>query len=78
MATFVFSGDPEAKGTDPEECGMLGMTFPLNKPVCVDDERVAERLRRHSHFTEVKEEEPAEAKPRRGRPPKSETSEGGA
>lgn len=59
MATFVFSGDPKAPGTDPAECGMVGMVFPLNKPVEVSDEGKAEKLRRHSHFTEVTGKAPA-------------------
>ena len=60
MATFTFSGDPQAPKTDPDECDIFGMIFPFGVPVKVEDPAVAERLRRHSHFTEAK----------RGRPPK--------
>lgn len=65
MATFVFSGDPRAKGTDPATCEIFGMSFPLNEPVDVADEKIAERLRRHSHFTEG--EHAPEPSGRRGR-----------
>ena len=54
MAVFIFSGDPKAPKTDPDTCELFGMTFPLNERVKVDDAGIAERLRRHSHFTEVK------------------------
>lgn len=64
MAAFIFSGDPKAPKSDPDECVLFGMTFPFGVPVRVDDAQIAERLRRHSHFTEV------EDKPRRGRSPK--------
>lgn len=50
MPTVVFSGDPRAPGTDPAECVMFGVTFPLSEPVEAPDE-IADRLRTHSHFT---------------------------
>lgn len=72
MAAFIFSGDPKAPNTDPDTCELFGMTFPLNEGVEVEDEGIASRLRRHSHFTEVAPSlEAADiVKPRRGRPPK--------
>lgn len=54
MATFTFSGDPNAPGTDPATCEVFGMTFPFGEKVKVEDAEIAEKLRRHSHFTEVK------------------------
>lgn len=54
MATFVFSGDPRAPGCDPATCEIFGMVFPHGKPVEVKDDATAEKLRRHSHFTEGK------------------------
>lgn len=63
MASFIFSGDPNAPGHDPQECEMFGLTFSKDISVKVEDLEVAARLRRHSHFTEVK----------RGRPPKADT-----
>ena len=68
MASFVFTGDPRAKGSDPAACQNFGLTFTLNgDPVEVADEAIAAKLRTHSHFTETSAE-----KPRRGRPPKVE------
>lgn len=61
MATFTFSGDPNAPKTDPDELDIFGMIFPFGVPVKVEDAEVAARLRRHSHFTET----------RRGRPPRA-------
>lgn len=61
MAAFIFSGDPNAPKTNPDTCDLFGMIFPINEKVEVEDIEVAARLRRHSHFTEV----------RRGRPPKA-------
>lgn len=55
MTTFVFSGDPKAKGKDPAVCEMYGISFPLGEPVDVADENTADRLRRHNHFTEATE-----------------------
>jgi hypothetical protein len=68
VATFTFSGDPNAPKTDPDELAIFGMSFPFGAPVAVEDAEIAARLRRHSHFTEMLEE--GAAKPRRGRPPK--------
>jgi hypothetical protein len=67
VAAFIFSGDPIALNTDPDTCDVFGMVFPFGEPVEVEDV-IAERLRRHSHFTEVSAS--MELKPRRGRPPK--------
>lgn len=54
MASFVFTGDPRAPGQDPKTCEMHGFRFELNgDPVEVEDEAKAEKLRRHSHFTEA-------------------------
>lgn len=52
MATFIFSGDPNNPGTDPATCEVFGMVFPFGEKVKVSDDGIAERLRRHSHFTE--------------------------
>lgn len=55
MTAFIFSGDPKAKGKDPSECEIAGIKFPLGQAVPVKDEATADRLRRHSHFTEADE-----------------------
>lgn len=67
MAAFIFTGDPKAPKSDPDECILFGMTFPKDIPVKVEDQEIAARLRRHSHFTER----------RVGRPPKNAESSDG-
>lgn len=54
MAQFTFTGDPKAPGTDPRVAEMDGIKFPFGEAVIVDDDELAEKLRRHSHFTEGK------------------------
>jgi hypothetical protein len=56
MATFTFTGDPRAPGTDPLTCEMGGVVFTFLVPTPVEDKALAEKLRRHSHFTEVEDE----------------------
>ena len=51
MAKVTFSGDPKAPGTDPAECEMFGIKFPLDREIEVNDDAVVARLRSHSHFT---------------------------
>lgn len=52
MAKFSFTGDPRAPGTDPKTISMYGIEFAFGVPVEVEDATIAEKLRRHSHFTE--------------------------
>lgn len=56
MAKFIFSGDPRAPGTDPATAEFGGVVFTFLEPTEVDDPALAEKLRRHSHFTEVEGE----------------------
>ena len=59
MAKFVFTGDPRAPRQDPATCKSLGLTFSLNgDPVEAPNDEVADKLRRHSHFTEVGDQAP--------------------
>lgn len=64
MSTFIFTGDPNAPGTDPIQAAIAGIVFPFGEPVRVADPFLAAKLRQHSHFTE-------QQLPRRGRPPKN-------
>jgi len=64
MATFIFTGDPNAPGTDPIQATIAGIVFPFGEPVAVANPVLAAKLRQHSHFSE-------KVAPRRGRPPKS-------
>lgn len=54
MAKFVFSGDPSQKRGDPTKGGkLLGIEYEVGKPFEVENEAIAAKLRRHTHFTEV-------------------------
>lgn len=53
MPQFTFTGDPRAPGTDPLTCEIGGKTFTFLVSQEVDDVVLAEKLRRHSHFTET-------------------------
>ena len=53
MAVVTFVGDPQHPGSDPAVLHWHGISFPLDKPVEVDDQEHSELLfilRRHSHF----------------------------
>lgn len=64
MAKFTFTGDPRAEGKDRTEGGeIFGIAYEAGKPFEVPDDatakgadgvpfNIAERLRRHNHFTE--------------------------
>lgn len=51
MARFRFVGNGD---NDPAEVTLRGVTFPKDKPVVVDDDALAEKLRGNSHFEVVK------------------------
>lgn len=71
MAAFRFIGDPQREGEGPRVLNYMGLSFELGgDAVEVEDEAVAEKLRRNNHFAE------GEAPKRRGRPPKAAEGEG--
>ena len=51
MARFRFVGNGD---NDPSEVTFRGVTFPKDKPVNVDDDVLADKLRGNSHFEVVK------------------------
>jgi hypothetical protein len=50
---FVFTGDPNAPGTDPAWCSDYGYMFQLNGRAITVAPEIAAKLANHSHFTEV-------------------------
>lgn len=50
---FRFTGDPSDGGSGPDVLSAFGHDFPKGEGVIVSEE-LAERLRGHSHFEEVK------------------------
>lgn len=71
---FVYIGTEDA--ADPSGTHAFGPWFPINEPVPVENERAVMKLIGHPHFEAVEdgdqsEDATAQARKRRGRPPKA-------